>query len=54
MMNKILKQKNPVFKKLLFNLIKNSKHKFILKKDVILKSKFDFVLNHVKQHIIED
>ena len=41
MIEKILKQKNPVFKKLLFSLIKNSKNKFIVKKDVILSKKID-------------
>ena len=38
---KIYKSKNPVFKKLLFSLINNSNHKFIVKKDVILSKKID-------------
>ena len=41
MMDKILKLKNPVFKKLLLSLIKNSKHKFITKNNVIISTKLD-------------
>ena len=36
---KNLKAKNPVLKKLLFSLVKNSKNKFIVKKDVIYQKK---------------